>query len=81
MPQLFGHQYTKQQLLELVGDMTQLQEPVEQNWSRATNGDLIWLRFLTLLVSVFRSCRAVPLMSPPPTIRGCPLAFGAVPAM
>ena len=24
MPQLFGHQYTKQQLLELVGDMTQL---------------------------------------------------------
>ena len=24
MPQLFGNQYTKQQLLELVGDMTQL---------------------------------------------------------
>ena len=38
MPQLFGHQYTKQQLLELVGDMTQLAGARRADWSRVTTG-------------------------------------------
>ena len=81
MPQLFGHQYTKHQLLELVGDMTQLAGArravlVEGN---ERGSDLI--EVLTLLDSVFRFCRVVPLISPPLTIRGCHCAFGATPAM
>ena len=82
MPQLFGNQYTKQQLLELVGDMTQLAsarraELVEGN---ERGSDLIEVFNASGLCFSILPGRSLDVASLP-TTKGCHSAFGAVPAM